>query len=348
MQTVTRINKNAHKILDDIDSLYAYTSDVAKPSLVRPTYDKSFECLVDLFGRYWYEEYPVNYAEFPYKPIKPIDNKNLILAFSGGKDSVASALKFREDGYNVYLYHVKHVNRSFSDEWEVAQKEADLLGMPIFIDDVKCKGNHIWMEHPMKNMIIANGALSYGIRENISTEIAFGNYTSSELADNPFDRCAGDCMDMWETYETILHRILPNFKIHCNLEHLGETLDIITKHKELFDNSLSCLCRHSLRPYRHDWVRDKFGVNLSPLRCGSCYKCAIEYIYLADHDLTEFNEAYYKYCLDQLLKVLIAEGTVPYNFRMLWEHFMMYDIEQSKVYDQVDNTAILLGGVRWL
>ena len=348
MQKIIRQNKNVHPILDEIDSVYTMTSDVAVQSLINPTFDKSFESLIHVFYEYWYESYNVDFIEKSYEGLSTNYNNKMILAFSGGKDSIASALKFRDAGYDVYLYHMKKVNRSFSDEWECAKECAEILDMPIFFDEIGYSGSHMWMEHPMKNMIIANGALSYGIREGITTNIAFGNYTTSLLIDNPFDRCAGDCMDMWECYEPIIQRILPDFKIHCNLDNVGETLEIVLKHPKLYEHSHSCLCRHSLRPYRNNWVKEKFGVTLPKLRCGSCYKCAMEYIYMADHDLAEFNEAYYKYCLNQLLKVMIAEGTTHFTVRAIWEHYMFYDISESKIYDKIDNTNVLLGGIRWL
>ena len=284
MQVVKRHNVNANKIFDDIDSAYAILSDKDTPSLISPIFDKTFEPLFNAFEYYGLEEHKVTYKDLNYTPIKPNYNDTMILAFSGGKDSIVSALKYKDEGYNVVLYHLRHINVSLSDEYIIAQESAKMLGLPLYIDDIGFKGHHIWMEHPMKNMIIANGALSYGIREGISTNIAFGNYTTSLLQDNPFERCAGDCMDMWDFYNVIVQRVLPNFKIHCNLANMGETLAIISKHPDLLGTSVSCLCRHSLRDYRHQWVFDKFGVNLPKHRCGSCYKCAVEYIYLADHD----------------------------------------------------------------
>lgn len=348
MQRIKRVNPNISKVMDDIDAIYTLTSDVATHPLIRPVFDESCKSLIELFNTYWYETYEVDYADISYDRLQTNYNKNMILSFSGGKDSIASAIKWRDEGYNVYLYHMKKINRSFSDEWESAQKCAELLDMPIFFDEISYSGKHMWMEHPMKNMIIANGALSYGIREGISTNIAFGNYTTSVLVDNPFDRCAGDCMDMWENYERIIQRVLPDFKIHCNLSNMNETLDIVSKHKDLYENSHSCLCRHSLRPYRNNWVKEKFGIVLPRLRCGSCYKCAVEYIYMADHDKMPFNEVYYKYCLNQLLKVMINENVYPRNVYGIWEHFMLYDIKESKIYDQMDNVAVLLGGIKWL
>lgn len=351
MQTVYRLSKNAHPILDDIDQLYAVTSEHAQHILVPPVFDMSFKPLVDTFSDFSDEQYDIDFKSINYASLDlpKYDDNNVILAFSGGKDSIAAAILYKEMGKNVKLFHVKHINASFSDEWECAQRCADLLELPLYIDDIRFKGHHIWMEHPMKNMLIANSALSYGIHEGIGTNIAFGNYKSSFLFGNPFEKCAGDCVDMWETYENIIHKIVPDFKIDIQLENLGHTLEIISKpqYREVFESSLSCMCRHSLRPYRHQWVKDKFGVELLKNRCGSCFKCCVEYIYLADHDLIEFSEDYYKYCLRQLFKVAVSENHRVFRMEYLWETFMFYPIEKSKIYEQFPDAELLLSELRW-
>lgn len=347
MQTVKRVNANAFSIMDDIDRLYAYLSDKPNKALFYPTYDESFRGLIDIFKEQTGENWEVLYVKMPYERIYPTDNNNIILAFSGGKDSIASALRYREGGYNVYLYHMRYINPSFSDEWKSAKESADILGLPIFFDEIHFSGHHMYMEHPMKNMIIANGALSYGIREGITANIAFGNYMSSYLSDNVFERCGGDCVDMWELYEKIIQRVIPNFQIDMNIDNMGDTLNLLSDKVDLLNASLSCLCRHSLRDYRRNWVRDKFGVELFARRCGSCYKCCVEYIYMADHDKIQFNEDYYKYCLSQLLKVLIAEEGSECDIAMFWKHFFSYPQQESKLCGLLDISSIQNGKIKW-
>jgi hypothetical protein len=295
-------------------------------------FDSSFADLCEVFDMYVNLPIPT-LQDKNYEPLKlpEYDEKNVIVCFSGGKDSIAVAKKLRDEGYNVFLYHAWHINPSFGDEHKCAQEAADVLVLPIYLDDIRLSGHHVYMEHPMKNMIIANGAIHYGIREGIGTKVVFGNYTSSTLDDNPFDRCAGDCMDMWDYYSVIIQRIIPDFCVTAYLENVGDTLELITHDRELLDVSLSCLCRHSLRQYRHDWVKSKFGVDLPKRRCGSCYKCCVEYIYMADHDLIEFSEDYYKYCLSQLYKVCSAEGIGLFFLYELWHEYFFYPIEESKM-----------------
>lgn len=347
MQTVSRVNQNISPVMDEIDHIYAYLSEKPTSSLFPMVYDSSFEGLINTFNEYTGNTWRVKYTDREYKPIKPIENNNLILAFSGGKDSIASALKFKRKGYNIHLYHLKHINPSFSDEWKCAERIANILEMPIYFDDISLKGHHMYMEHPMKNMLIANGALSYGVREGITTNIAFGNYTNSFLSDNPFDRCAGDCINMWYLYEDIIDKIIPDFSIYLNLQSMGETLNLLLDRKDLLNESLSCLCRHSLRDYRRQWVKDKFGIDLFNNRCGSCYKCCVEYIHMADHDRLSFSEEYYKYCLGQLYKVGVAEGEQFKTLKDLWAHFFIYPYTESKIAEQMDSAVLLAQKIKW-
>lgn len=348
MQRVERVNPNISPIMDDIDRLYAVLSEEQGNTLVYPQFDSSLQGIVDLFNRWTRSEWQISGVVENYPSVKSIKNNNLILAFSGGKDSIASAIKWKNAGYNVYLYHMRHINPSFADEWKCAKRSAELLDMPIFFDDIKFSGHHMYMEHPMKNMIIANGALSYGIREGITTNIAFGNYTSSMLIDNPFDRCAGDCMDMWDSYNAVIQRVLPRFRIWANLENMGETLGLLADRTDLLNSSLSCLCRHSLRDYRRSWVKSKFGIDLFQNRCGSCYKCCVEYIYLADKNKVPFSEAYYKYCLGQLYKVAQSEGVFVVSLYHVWDLFTFYPVTESKIYEQITKARLMIRSIKWV
>ncbi len=346
--------KNIHPLLDEIELFYQEVSSFEpKPKmLISNEFDISFKYLADTFIEYssiMEENVPKIFIDKHIQPMQlPEYNKNnIIICFSGGKDSIALALKCMNKGYNVYLYSVEHINQSYLDEIEHAKKAAEYLNLPLYVDDIRVGGHNSWMEHPMKNMIIANGALTYGIRNNIGTRIWFGNYSSSLLDDNDFSRCAGDCVDMWDRYNVIIQRIIPDFHIETDLETMGETLEIITPNKELLNLSLSCLCRHSLRDYRWNWVKEKFGIELPKNRCGSCYKCCVEYIYMADHDLIEFNRDYYRYCINSLYHVYLNETGPTLDINNVWYSYMFYDIKESKIVEDMKEARMFIRNIKW-
>ena len=334
MQVIKHEYQNLSPVFDELEQFYTLTSErVQKDKLFQPIFDETLKSIQDLFNTYANTDYDFRYT---FKAQKQLDtagfnSKNIIVCFSGGKDSIAAVLRYLKRGYNVYLYHMRHINGPLSDEWQICQEIAEQLQLPLYIDTVTVSGHHDWIEHPMKNMIIANGALNYGIREKIGTKIAFGNYYSSSVLYDNFTFCGGDDIEMWRAYEKIIQRIIPKFRMYICLKNLGTTLNTVCKNTELLNKSVSCLSRANMRQYWHEWTENKFGVKLQKHRCGRCYKCQVEYIYMADHNLQPYNEAYYNYCLNGLTRNLEKETGFKYNIETVWNSFFFYPIEKSHV-----------------
>ena len=331
MQTIAYTRPNLHPIFDDMQELYRITSEKAPAE--KFTVDKSFSALMDLFV-----EYGGLYAQYDEisKPYQKIDfngsDDDVILCFSGGKDSIATAKMLADEGYSVHLYHLRKINPPLFDEYKCAERIAEHLGMPIYVDEVKLSGKHDWIEHPMKNILIANGALQYGIREGLTTKIAFGNYTTSSVNDDNFGFCGGDDIETWRAYEDIMRRVIPDFEMTIVLDNINDTLSRVCYDTELLEMSISCLGRASMRRYWHDWVKTKFGVTLPTYRCGRCYKCCMEYIFMADHDLQTYSPEYYLYCFNNLKKNVQREDEARYSTDYVWNHYFFYPMSKSKYF----------------
>ena len=338
--------KSVHPIFDEIDLFFAETSkkDSNSNRLVKVAFDWSFELLSFYFKNFGGVDYGFEYDYKDYNQIDPIDNKNIILLFSGGKDSVASILKLQEQGYNVYLYYMKHINQSFPNEEDISKAIADYLGLPLYIDDIKFSGHHDWMEHPLKNIIIANGALQYGIREGIGTQIAVGNYRTQELRDESFHMCAGDTIDFWEAYNDIISHVIPDFSMNIVLENITETLETLEQRRDLLELAQSCLFPYRWRGQLIRQNEAKYNIKLMPNRCGSCPKCALEYIYYTDRNILEFNRDFYVHCLDVMNRQRNKENNpVPISTpEELWNDVfpMSMKFENSKLYNELKNGII--------
>lgn len=331
--------KNILSIFDDIERFYWVVSikeaHSSSMSLMLSFYfNTSFFWLSELFEKYGYVKYPFIYTDTPYQQVTlpKYDDNTVIICASGGKDSLATILKYRKLGYNIHIYHVKGLNRSYHGETEAIIKLAKRLQLPLYIDEISYSGNHDYLEHPMKNMILANMALNYGISHNIGTNIVVGDFSDMHIDNVAFDKDAGDTIEMWEVYNKLVQQVIPNFKINLMGSDMWETFDILSKYPEYLEDTISCLGAFRYRNYLHDVNNKKYGINLLENRCGSCWKCAIEYVYFADKGIFEFNAKYYKHCL-KILQKKIREDThvVLKNASEVWNQVFNYPITESKL-----------------
>ena len=333
MQQIVRKVKNIHPIFDDIERLYTYTSE-QKTTLFPLNLDNSFDYLLSLFEDYGNFSCKANLIEkqYPKLSVELRDDKNILLAFSGGKDSTALALRYKEYGFNVTLYHLRGINQTYKDEWQVCEKVADKLDMPLIIETVSLKGSHCWIEHPMKNMIIANSMIQYCIKNNMYPNIAFGNFTNSSVEDEAFEVCGGDCFEMWKSYENIITQIIPDFEINISFESMKNTWEMILAHREIIDIVQSCIGPYRSREYLKKKNEEKYNIKLFDHHCGSCWKCALEYCTYADNDLQEYNAGYYSHCLEILKKTYKKEYGINPTIDKIWEYYFSYTRDKSKFF----------------
>ena len=335
MQSIIQEVPNIHPIFDDFDRLYRILSvKNEEKSLIPPQFSRIFKPLYDMFVEYGHVG-KVDFIDKHYEILQaPKSNDNVIVCFSGGKDSTAVAKKFISEGKNVYLYYTEKINVALHDEKICAQNIADYFNVPLYLDSsLKLSGHHDYIEHPMKNMIIMNKAIQYGIKNNIGTHIATGNYRTSSLEDDNFEFCGGDDIEMWQIYDKIIGNVLQDFHVDIPLDSLDDTLEVVCGDRELLDLTVSCLGRASMRPYWNNWVKEKYGLTIPPYRCGRCYKCCVEYIYMTDKGLQEYNEEYYKYCFKNLRKNFQREDSLKYTNREVWEHYFSHSMEESQFFE---------------
>lgn len=338
MQRVEYTGHNIHPLFDELEQVYAYTSvrEHKDNQLVMPAFKALLKPVFDTFDKYAEVNYRVSFMDVLSTPVDvfSIENipKTIILCYSGGKDSTATAIWYKEHGYDVILYHLRNINQTYKDEWKNVQKMADKLGMTLIMQSISLKGKHDWVEHPLKNWIIANRALQYGISHHITSQIAFGNFTSSTLESDPFDVCGGDCKEMWSLYNNIIGTIIPGFEMHTPLTNMKDTLDILMEHKNIAVMCQSCIGPFRYRDYLGKNNRIKYNLDLPEHRCYSCWKCCLEYIVYTDNDIYEYNEEMYKHCLEILRNTIKKEQGLRISLDEVWDHYFFYDKSRSKYY----------------
>lgn len=318
--------KNVHPIMDELERFYMQTSVRADNSLLPLQVDNSFLSLIDIFNQYSGTNYNIQLVDKKYERLSlpNYDKKNIIVCFSGGKDSTAIAIHYKKCGYNVYLYHVTGLNKTYYNEHECAEEIAKELDLPLHTEDVSYSGNHEWIEHPLKNAVLANLALSYGIREDIGVKIAVGNFYTSSLRNDAFDVCAGDDIEMWKAYESIISTIIQGFRVYIANKNYQTAYNTLSQNPALMQKTISCLTPNRFRTLFRNRTQNKYAVELWPNRCGCCWKCAVEYIWCADHNLQEYNSAYYYHCLEVLANTATKETGLKYHPETVWDEYFFY------------------------
>lgn len=351
MQRVIHEYRNACRVFTLLDTLYAYVSDTDYEFEEELWLAPCFNSLVDILQSHLLTFQAPDIMPLNLGHLSPVrcDTKEIIVCFSGGKDSAAVAYYYKQKGYAVHLYHATGVNKAYGDEKNAAKRIAEYLGCDLFIDKFNLLGSHKYIEHPMKNYVIANGAIHYALAKGYTPHIAFGNFSQSHLADNSFEVCGGDCIEMWDAYREIIQAVLPEFEIEIPFKTNADTFNLLIDNHELFGMAVSCMSPFRFREFWRRRTEVKYGVTIFPNRCGCCWKCCMEAMWLMDMDKADFDPEYYSHCFHILAMTIQKEyGHKAETPLSVWNYYMFYPVEQSKMKDQIlDKTIIELGkGVR--
>lgn len=281
------------------------------------------------------------YTENPTQTHSEKDDKFVLCCVSGGKDSLATVLHYLGNGYNVHLYTLKGINRGYPEEYKSAVNWANALNLPIYVDTIKMRGKKYWVEHPLKNQLIATLSIAYCLENNLPTTVSFGDYQDETDDKSNFGVNWTDNINLWEAYNDFLKGFV-DARVEIPLEKELVGLEIIDRNANLLPLIQSCLMTVRDRESLRQKNQKKYGLKILPNRCGSCYKCCLEYIYFCDHNKLEYNERFYKHCLE-ILKKKYADYTGPFMSRKFKNLREVYDAyfegeTRSAYFDGVDNS----------
>lgn len=245
----------------------------------------------------------------------PDDPTQVVLAFSGGKDSVAHAAYLKDNNLNPRLFYVHRANRSYPNEYNVAKTISEMLQAPLIEDTLQYSGKVTKAESPVKNHVILALIIEYMTQHNL-TRCACGTYLEDTLQKTSTQFGLSDAYEFYIAFEKAVQSFFPNFKWLCWFHSEVHALSyLVNKHPELIPQYQSCLLPDRYRSNIRKHNEEKYHITLLPNRCLSCWKCAQEYLILhllGYHHLSQ--EIITQKILPQFLKDLpkvMAEDQLP-------------------------------------
>ena len=157
-------------------------------------------------------------------------------------------------------------------------------------------------ENPLKNQLILSVMLDLGIKNGIY-RYALGCDWTSPLEDAITGYTVTDSAEVNKYFWEGVKKHFPQAElIFLNEEEKKyKRYDYLYKnHYNSLLNVSSCISPQRFREKLHKINKKKYKIELWQGRCGSCYKCSIEYILLVETKHVLKNSKFYDHCWDIL------------------------------------------------
>ena len=267
-------------------------------------------------------------------PVGAARKKEVLVSFTGGKDSVAACLQLESQGLKPHAFFVRNLNRSYPGELTQAKAICEKMSWPLHVEAVKQAGTRIMVEVPVKNQLILAMAIEYGAPLGI-VHYAQGNHTKDHLADLTYRYNGTDCIETYQASQPIFEAYLPGFTLHVPLLSDTDAYKVIARLRpDLYPLLASCFmpCR-----YKHTTRRAnerKFGP-LMPYRCGSCFKCALEHLARVCLGMEPNTPARVNHSVACLIKGWASNysSPIPHSPREVVHHYLFPDELDSSCLD---------------
>lgn len=229
-------------------------------------------------------------------PLHIQSNNKVLLAFSGGLDSVYQAFILRES-YDVTLFHVKNMNYyTNGKEYQVCEEFSKIYNFPIVYAQFKqnTKDNPYkkhWKENSFKNLLLYSMMLDYCI-DNGTSNISSGDDLRLDIKDAVVGTNIADAFQVTLPF-------MKKIKEYYNIDFIPTNGNIdkaqrIQKLKEYnaLDMFYSCVNPGRFNQSNHNRINKKYNIQMEKWNCGVCRKCAfhslLRYYYLHENYPQEF------------------------------------------------------------
>lgn len=308
-----------------------------------PFVDKIYDCL----------NQPRPIKQKPLRPIKqqvniPTNNRHIVLAFSGGKDSTAYATYLKDHNHDLTFFYTKGINKAYPNEYQTTLNLAKKLTSKAHINHISFSGKTSRAENPVKNYLILAYMVDYMISHKL-THSCFGTYTKDDSNNVSEHFSLSDSYDIYKLLEQAIQYTFHNFRWLCFIEYMLQGhIYLYEKHFSLLYETDSCLLPNMYREKLKKENEAKYNFTLPKNRCLSCYKCALEfyilhklnYITLPQNIITDKIVPQLK---KDLPKQLTAEQFSKINLKTITEkQILMHhlDIDLDTITDSVKQDMV--------
>lgn len=231
----------------------------------------------------------------------PLDSNNRVaVALSGGLDSVYLMHRLKEDGYDVTAVHVAGLNKFSGKYEEQAARTAAAKAGAKFVKAVFNAPKQHFPDNPFKNQLVLAMMLDICVPKGIY-RFALGSDWTTPLSEAVVGFTITDSIEVNREYWAGVRQRLPQ----AELLFIPDDVKKVHRLAYLFDKGAladvsSCVSPLRFRQSLHERNEQKYGLHLMPNRCGSCYKCAMEYILLVEAGRIPKNPKFYDHAWDTL------------------------------------------------
>ena len=231
------------------------------------------------------------------------NDKNVVVAFSGGLDSVYITLKLLNEGYIPHLIYVNGMNRCEGNKsFECASEFSKKFNLDLEIVNFKRKGKSDWLENPFRNELIKSICVDYALENNYSI-IASGEDSKMSVSNISDILCVCDTIECQKLYAIAINNYTDNKFVFKNTEYASkiEKLKYLDKYDTL-DYYYSCTCMYCNFEQLKNQTKKKFNIEhfVPKQNCLCCRKCTQHMLFLENIEKVKLSDSYRDYCWNKV------------------------------------------------
>lgn len=207
----------------------------------------------------------------------PRNSKECVVGYSGGKDSLACLVSLCEQGYEPVAFHLAGLNRSYPNELTYVVRACKHLDVTLVVANVKLEGKSNFPDNPVKDQLILAAMVDWGIANGVH-QFTLGVHAGHHLGVARMDYNWSDTREMFQAFGAFVRERWPSYQWRQQIQTDTEAFRILGQ-RGLLPYAVSCVLPYRFRKTRHDANEEKFGVELYADRCGSCWKCCLEWVH---------------------------------------------------------------------